>query len=71
MTRSNSKMTTNQCAIAGEFVDEVVDNGALEESDPQSKPVVTKCPLFACASQTWVKGPVTSTCGHEKRRLVN
>ena len=39
MTRSNSKMATNQCATAGEFVDEVVDNGALQESDPQSKPV--------------------------------
>ena len=39
-------MTTEQCALSGEFVDELIDLGALEKSDPVSKPVVTNCPLF-------------------------
>lgn len=46
LIRPNSKMTTEQCALSGDFVDELIDLGVLEKSDPVSKPVVTNCPLF-------------------------
>ena len=46
MIRPNSKMMTEECAISGEFMDELIDLGVLEKSDPVSKPVVTNCPLF-------------------------
>ena len=46
MIQPNSKMMMEQCAISGEFVDELIDLGVLEKSDPVLKPVVTNCPLF-------------------------
>ena len=46
MIQPNSKMMTEQCALSGEFVDELIDLGVLEKSDPVSKSVVTNCPLF-------------------------
>jgi hypothetical protein len=41
----NSDMTPEQLIIAGEFVDELVDLGVLEQATPD-KPVVANAPLF-------------------------
>jgi hypothetical protein len=41
----NSDMTPKQLIIAGEFVDELVDLGVLEQATPD-KPVVANAPLF-------------------------
>ena len=41
----NSKLDSDQCAIAGEFVDELKALGILEAS-PSDDPIVANCPLF-------------------------